>query len=78
MFFKIYDQVDYGSLIGSKDILLDIFENPVREALIDTQSGYKTYELFGDKQTNFYLKKLNKVTEDLIIDFRLAIAIDTS
>ena len=64
-FFKVYDQDNFGSLISSKDILLDIFEKPVREALIDSDAGYKTYELFGDKQTNYYLKKLNKVYEDL-------------
>ena len=64
-FFKIYDKEVFGSLISSKDILLDIFEKPVREALIDIETGYKTYELFGDKQTNYYLKKLNKVFEDL-------------
>ena len=64
-FFKIYDKEVFGSLISSKDILLDIYEKPVREALIDTETGYKTYELFGDKQTNYYLKKLNKFYEDL-------------
>jgi hypothetical protein len=60
-FFKIYDKEVFGSLISSKDILLDIYENPVREALIDTETGYKTYELFGDKQTNYYLKKLARM-----------------
>ena len=64
-FFKIYDKEVFGSLISSKDILLDIYEKPVREASIDTETGYKTYELFGDKQTNYYLKKLNKFYEDL-------------
>lgn len=53
-----------GTPLGCRDIMLDILENPVRDAItFGGSSDESLYETIGDTQFNYIVKKLNKITD---------------
>ena len=53
-----------GDALSGRDILLDILENPIREAItFGGSSDESLYEIIGDNQHNYILKKLNKILD---------------
>lgn len=65
-YYKIVSSNISDSPLASTDILLDIFERPIRQVeYFGNDASLQKYELFGDKNSNFVNKKLAKVYEDL-------------
>ena len=65
-YYKITSSNISESPLASTDLVLDIFERPIREAeYFGSDSSLQKYELFGDKNSNFITKKLTKSFEDL-------------
>ena len=65
-YYKIVSSNITESPLSSTDIILDIFEKPIRDAqYFGSDSTLQKYELFGDKKSNYILKKLDKSFEDL-------------
>jgi hypothetical protein len=59
-YFKITSSNISESPLASTDLVLDIFERPIREAeYFGNDSLLQKYELFGDKNSNFITKKIN-------------------
>ena len=53
-----------GTPLSGRDIMLDILENPVRDAVtFGGSSDENAYETIGDTQFNYIVKKLNKITD---------------
>ena len=52
-----------GDPLSGRDIMLDILQNPIRDANSFGGSDEKEFEVIGDSQFNFILKKLNKITD---------------
>jgi hypothetical protein len=52
-----------GEPLSGRDIMLDILENPIRDANSFGGSNEKEFEVIGDTQFNYILKKLNKITD---------------
>lgn len=59
-----YKLVTNDIVLDSKDYVLDLFEKPIREALYYSDSSYQKYELIGDSNSNYLLKKLSKIYND--------------
>lgn len=63
-YYNIFANKDIDIELSSNDYILDIFEKPIREAEYYDNQQFDKYELIGDAQSNFLLKKLNKIYED--------------
>ena len=65
VYYKLTATYDTEKELSSRNYLLDIFEKPIREAVFySDDSSYQKYELFGDKQSNYIIKKLSRIYED--------------
>lgn len=65
-YYKIVSSNITETPLSSTDVVLDIFEKPVRDAQYHgSDPTLQKYELFGDKNSNYILKKLDKTFEDL-------------
>lgn len=65
-YYKITSSNISETPVSSTDLVLDIFERPIREAqYFGSDSSLQKYELFGDKNSNYITKKLTKTFEDL-------------
>ena len=64
-----YDLASFNTVsleLNSKDYLLDIYENPIKEVtLYGGSSDLSKYEVIGNENFNYVLKKFDKVYEDL-------------
>lgn len=65
-YYKITSSNISENPLSSTDLVLDLYERPIREAeYFGSDSSLQKYELFGDKNSNFILKKMTKTFEDL-------------
>lgn len=63
-YIKVSSSNITGDPLSGRDIMLDILENPVREAItFGGSSDESLYEIIGDNQFNYILKKLNKISD---------------
>lgn len=66
VFYKLTSTYDTEVELDSKNLILDIFEKPIREAVFnENDTSYQKYEIFGDKQSNYIHKKLTRIYEDI-------------
>lgn len=63
-FYKLFSTDENDLELSSQDLILDIFEKPIREATYFAESSLRNFELIGDKQSNFLQKRLTKVQID--------------
>ena len=63
-YYKLFSTDENDLELSSNDFILDIFEKPIRQATYFTDVSLKNYELIGDKQSNFLLKRLSKIQFD--------------
>ena len=64
VFYKLFSTDENDLELSSQDLILDIFEKPIREATYFAESSLRNFELIGDKQSNFLQKRLSKVQID--------------
>jgi hypothetical protein len=64
VYYKLFSADENDLELSSNDLILDIFEKPIRKATYFTDISLRNYELIGDKQSNFLLKRLSKVQID--------------
>ena len=65
VYYSLTSTYDTEVELSSKNLILDIFEKPIREAVFyDNDTSYQKYEIFGDKQSNYIHKKLTRIYED--------------
>ena len=64
VYHKLFSADENDLELSSNDLILDIFEKPIRKATYFTDISLRNYEMIGDKQSNFLLKRLSKVQID--------------
>lgn len=64
-YYRFFANSNIDVELDSKDYILDIFEKPIREAeYYSSDTQYDKFELIGDKQSNYLIKRLTKAYED--------------